>query len=251
MLKAMGYFVPSCSKPVQALFCLLMSGLFLGCSERKGDSPKVNYAGALRTVMSSDLSSKVSLDTLSNKSNLYALGAVEGLRGEILVFDEEPLIASVKGNHVAMNDSFDVSAALLVYTQVSEWKEVKVPISVQTLVDLEQFLIEVAQREGVDIKKPFPFLLEGKARSVSWHVIDWPEGDIKHTHEKHKTAGLNGVLDEILVSVLGFYSVSHKGIFTHHSSNMHMHFKTTDDGLAGHVDALRLGKNMLLKIPNI
>ena len=34
--------------------------------------------------------------------------------------------------------------------------------------------------------KPFPFLIEGNASSLNWHVIDWKKGDTEHTHEKHQ-----------------------------------------------------------------
>ncbi|MFT5752401.1 MAG: alpha-acetolactate decarboxylase, partial [Dokdonia sp.] len=36
---------------------------------------------------------------------------------------------------------------------------------------------------------------------------------------------------------------------THHSTNMHMHFKTDDDTMAGHVDDLVLDKKFILKLP--
>jgi acetolactate decarboxylase len=51
------------------------------------------------------------------------------------------------------------------------------------------------------------------------------------------------------VEMLGFYSDSHKAIFTHHTSNVHIHMRTVDDKLAGHVDDLILGDGMILKLP--
>ena len=50
--------------------------------------------------------------------------------------------------------------------------------------------------------------------------------------------------------MLGFYSDSHHAIFTHHTTNMHMHVKTDNNEIAGHVDALVLGEGMILKLPN-
>jgi acetolactate decarboxylase len=49
--------------------------------------------------------------------------------------------------------------------------------------------------------------------------------------------------------MLGFYSNAHHAIFTHHMTNMHIHVKTTDNKIAGHVDDLTLGKGMILKLP--
>ena len=50
--------------------------------------------------------------------------------------------------------------------------------------------------------------------------------------------------------MLGFYSNSHHAIFTHHTTNMHIHVKTVDNKIAGHVDGLTLEKGMTLKLPD-
>ena len=81
---------------------------------------------------------------------------------------------------------------------------------------------------------------------MDWQVINWPEGDSLHTHEKHKTSGPHDVLENASADVLGFYSDQHHAIFTHHSTNMHLHFKTKQDDLAGHVDDIRLDQASLL-----
>ena len=51
--------------------------------------------------------------------------------------------------------------------------------------------------------------------------------------------------------MVGFYSDAHHGIFTHHSTNMHIHMKTGDHKVAGHVDDLTLGPKMILKLPDL
>ena len=51
------------------------------------------------------------------------------------------------------------------------------------------------------------------------------------------------------VEILGFFSKQHEGVFTHNGSNTHMHFRTDDVSLAGHVDGIFLGENMTLKLP--
>ncbi len=225
--------------------------LLASCKEVQHPSyQKVGHSGALRTIMSGDLSATASLDTLAVKGNLYALGAVAQLKGEIQIFDGIPFISSVNENEVAINPAFSKKAALLVYAVVPSWKEIKIPAAIDTQEALEAFIIETATSLKIDTNAPFPFLIEGNAASLSWHIIDWPEGDTEHTHQKHKESGLNGVLTDKEVSVLGFYSDKHKGVFTHHSTNLHMHFKSKDGLLAGHLDAIEIGDGMRLKLPN-
>ncbi|MBT8221506.1 MAG: acetolactate decarboxylase, partial [Bacteroidia bacterium] len=120
---------------------------------------------------------------------------------------------------------------------------------VSTYPDLEDFIEAKAKENQIDVNLPFPFLLEGTVTKLDWHVINWPRGDMDHSHEKHIQSGLNGRIENQNVSVLGFFSDRHQGIFTHHTVNSHMHFLTEDRTLAGHVDDLELGKSMVLKLP--
>jgi len=94
-------------------------------------------------------------------------------------------------------------------------------------------------------------MLEGTASSFDWHVINWKDGDTEHSHEKHISSGLHGTIENREVDLLGFYSDSHHAIFTHHTTNMHIHVKTRDNKIAGHVDGLILGKGMILKLPSV
>lgn len=72
---------------------------------------------------------------------------------------------------------------------------------------------------------------------------------MQHSHSKHITSGPHGRLEDAEALILGFYSNRHKGIFIQHSTNVHMHFKTIDSKLAGHVDDIELGQDMVLKLP--
>ena len=47
-------------------------------------------------------------------------------------------------------------------------------------------------------------------------------------------------LDDEPVVVLGFYSTAHRGIFTPADSDVHMHVKTADGRLSGHLESIVL-----------
>lgn len=227
---------------------MLIGLLFTSCENQETDGT-AHYTGALKTLMSGDLRATASLDSLSRMRNSYALGAIENLKGEVQIFNAEPFNSQVVNSQVVIDNSFKAKASLLVWAQVDAWVELSIPSEVKDISQLEQFIMKHAKAQGLDVEKPFPFLLEGKAMSLNWHVIDWIDGDTIHTHEKHKTSGSNGVLKNQKVEVLGFYSEKHKGVFTHHSTLMHMHFKTDNGDLAGHVDDLELAHSMILKLP--
>ncbi len=218
----------------------------------KSEGFKVEYKGALKNIMhKGDLSAKVNLQDLETLEHLYALGAVENLKGEILILDGKPFISSVQDQELATSNSFTYKATLIVYTSIEKWKSFEIPDSISTYKDLEDYVYKMAKDNKIDVEEPFPFLLSGVARSIDWHVIDWKLGDNEHTHEKHINSGMHGTLENQNVEILGFYSNSHHTIFTHHSTNMHLHVKTSDEKIAGHLDGFTLGPQMILQLPEI
>jgi alpha-acetolactate decarboxylase len=237
-------------RSVNIIIATILVLLFSSCqnTDNKVIATEVKYSGALKTIMSGSIQSVISLDSLSNKKQLYALGAVENLEGEIQIFDSKPSNSFVVDSTLKIIDSYKLKAVLLVYAEVAEWDSYEIS-NITTKNDLEEKIFETAKSKGINIEKPFPFLLEGTVSSLDWHVIKWKEGDIIHNHKKHKEAGLNGTLRNTGVEILGFYSTKHKAVFTHHTTNMHMHFKTDDNNIAGHIDDLQLDNQLILKLP--
>ncbi len=210
----------------------------------------VEFKGALKNMMhKGDISAKANLKDLRDLKNLYALGAIENLKGEIQIFNSEPYNTYIVDGKMKFDHSYSNQATLLVYATVENWIKVQIPNTIITMDDFEKFIKQAAKKHNIDNKKPFPFLVEGIANEISWHIIDWKDGDNEHSHEKHISSGLNGTLKNKEVDLLGFYSDSHHAIFTHHTTNMHIHMKLKKENLAGHVDDLKLGQNMILKLP--
>lgn len=225
--------------------------VFISCSSPLSVEPvDVHSAGTLRQMMhQGDISPQADLNELENHEHLYALGALAELKGEVLVWDGMPLMARAVEGQVEVQTSFDHEASLLVYAQVRSWERVEIPDSVRTYSELELFVEASAANLGIDTEKPFPFLVEGDLAQADWHVIDWPEGDTVHSHQKHVTSGPHGEKEDVELQVLGFYSKHHHTIFTHHSTNMHLHGKSIAYDWAAHIDDLTIGSKAVLKLP--
>ena len=211
----------------------------------------VEYNGALKNMMhKGDISAKVDLKKFEKTEHFYALGAIENLKGEIQIFDSEPFNTIVIDSALAFDKSFDKKATLLVYASVSKWKSINIPDKVTTYDQLESYIQLTAKKNQIKVDEAFPFLIEGTPKSFDWHVINWKDGDKEHSHKKHISSGPHGTINNERVEMLGFYSDSHHAIFTHHTTNMHIHVKTVNNRIAGHVDGLTLGKGMILKLPD-
>ncbi len=254
---------------------LILSCTIVACSDVEKQSPQhaaadaavteatpelrsvmVQHFGALRIMMhQGDISAKVDMRDLADRPNLYALGAVAQLKGEILVLGGKAFIAKpvptrreAMDGQVSLDTTMQHEAALLVTAEVAEWKSYPLPDGDLTKDELQTFIATQAEVHGLDPSGPFPFMIKGMT-SFDWHVIDWPEGDREHSHEKHVTSGPHGHQDSTEVQILGFYSDHHHAVFTHHSTNLHMHVLTDDRTLAAHVDDLVVHRGAELFLP--
>ena len=80
------------------------------------------------------------------------------------------------------------------------------------------------------------------------HVLDKRDGE-RHTPERHEAAKVRFTLEDRAAVILGFYSTAHRGIFTPADADVHMHLKTADDRISGHVERVRLAAGARLGFP--
>lgn len=234
------------------VFSLATVLLLMSCDTNK--SVEVYHKGALRNMMhKGDLSAKADLRDLKSLEHLYGLGAIKDLKGEILIMDSQPFLSScfledsVKHNRIDKN--YDAEACLLVYAQVEEWESSVIPAHIKSYEALEEYIHNQAQVKSFNMEKPFPFMLKGQFASMDWHVIDWKDGDTEHSHEKHIQSGLYGTQYDVSAEMLGFYSTKHHAIFTHHTTNMHIHSISNQGKRVAHVDNLTLDEQVVLLLP--
>jgi len=237
---------------VLALWMAIQADSLAQSGESNGQ-PEVLFFGALQDMMMhSDISAKASIADHSGEAGWWGLGAVEGLQGEVFIEDGVPWVSRAgiaKDDEVVVEAAPGAEATLLVAARVPGWTAHAVPRKVQTQSELEEHLLKAAKKAGLDVEAPFPFRLTGTLEDLHWHVVNWKEGDLEHTCEKHKTTGPHGVIQALQGEVLGFHSLHHHRIFTHHSTNVHMHVRSESGDLVAHVDGLRLGKGTTLWLP--
>lgn len=210
---------------------------------------EVRFVGEMRSVMrDGDLSGTIDLQRLSKRKHLYALGPVEGLKGEITIWDGKPSIAQVRDGAIGVSESFEFKACFLVYAQVASWQEVPIPYEIKDEKQLAEFVPEAAKKLGIGVKRPFPFAVKATPKKVTFHVVNKTD-DGPHSREKHDAIKVRFAVEDAAVRLVGFYSESHHGVFTHHDSNVHIHVISEDGKQSGHVDAIRLLKGGTLLLP--
>jgi acetolactate decarboxylase len=212
---------------------------------------EVKVAGEMKKIMrQGNLSAHLSLDTLLTQPNVYGLGPAEGIKGELLILDSKAYWCRKENDKLTTSVSNNTKAAMLVYARVPAWKEITITDDITSYTSLEKAVEKFAAQNGQPLDKPFPFIVKGAISKASWHVIDWKDG-ITHTFENHKQFAEYGNFNQEPVALLGFYSDKHHSIFTHHTTNMHVHIMNENKTVVGHLEEInsQAGK-LILSIPD-
>ena len=221
----------------------------------------VEYIGAQKDIFRTGKAvSVVSLEDLADRKGLYAMGPIDGLDGEITIFDSKPYITQVRGNDYTVDTTFKHEAFFLVWTEQKDWTDTPIPLSVKGYVDLQKFVKGQAEKAGIDVTKPFPFLLVGTPAEIKWHInVDRTEGK-QITKELFMKSKQPYVTKNEPVDIVGFYSDHHAGVFLNQFSPaikegsgmencIHIHLISKKSKAAGHIDDITLGEDMALRLP--
>src|SRR5262249_14691893 len=136
----------------------------------------VQWVGAQRNVLTGDVSGRIALSALSELEHLYAVGPLEGLKGEVSIFDSVPLVSRVVDGGIRTDVGFDGKACFLVYAQVGAWREIDMPLPITDEAKLQDLVLNSALRMAVDVSRPFPFMIRATPDGALFHVVDKPDG---------------------------------------------------------------------------
>lgn len=221
---------------------------FTPAPERESMPVEVRWSGELKNMMmKGDVSGTIDLAAIAKVPHMYAVGALEGLQGEVTLIDGAATLVSVRDGKQTISQTPQGKASVLVYAQVKQWKKISLPKSIESLADLETFVVEAARKEGIIVDRPFPFVVKGIVAEAKYHVLRHP-GEVKDPRELHDKAQVPFTLRAKNLELVGFYSDKHLGIFTC-QSNLHVHLRTADGSESGHLDEVRLGEGMVLCLP--
>ena len=230
---------------------ILTIGIF-GCNSNKKTNNSIetysdiNVVGAMKNVMwKGELGASIQLDTISNKKGLYGIGPESYLTGELLINDGQSYVSKVTSDStMTVEKTFDVSAPFLVYANVNEWNEIELASDIKTIKDIENLV----DAKTTNSKRPLAFILTGRTSKALIHIQNLPKGRKVSSPEEAHEGQTNYELKDEEVTIIAFFSTAHKGIFTHHDSNIHLHLITKDESKMGHLDELEIA-NMKLYLP--
>ena len=195
-----------------------------------------------------ELSGIIDLDTISNKKDLYGMGPLEYLAGEIMIIDGKSYKSVVVNDStMKVEETFKIKAPFFGYTNIPDWTEHTLPAGILTIAHLEKYLDSITRSSS----RPFMFKLKGMVEEAKIHIVNLPEGSKVSSPAEAHEGQIDYYLQNEPSEILGFFSTDHKTIFTHHNTFLHMHLITTDRKKMGHLDEVLLkDDSMKLYLPS-
>lgn len=211
---------------------------------------KIKTAGAMREMFETgNIEGKSDISKINPQKNLYAVGPLENLSGEIMIADGEVWTSYIKDNQIVVEKNPNAKAVFFVWANVGNWIEVSIPNTVKSYSELEKFIAEAAEKNNLNASEAFPFRLEGKFQTVEWHINNYKSDGGELTREKHDLLKYKSKSENADLEMVGFYSPKHQGIFTHHTRTSHLHVTDAKRTFIGHVDDLKLNGEIKLLLP--
>lgn len=226
----------------------LLLATLAACTSETTRAPATLHFGVVQEVMrDGKTEARAALQQFASPG-WYAVGAVAGLQGEILIDDGEALVARTAATVVEPAAPGD-QATLLTAAQVPAWREFLVDRAID-LDELPELLL--AQVPAVaSATTPLPFLVEGTMTELELHVV---RGSCPHAAPKPGTQPADRwsipAGQEASVKLVGFFVRGQEGVITHHGSTLHVHAHVaTPQRAMGHVDAGRLAAGVKVRVP--
>jgi acetolactate decarboxylase len=185
------------------------------------------------------------------RDGVYAIGALEGLRGEVTIVDGDVWISEGAADRATTTcGAAGAQATVLFAAEVVEWDELQVEEDVDPSV-FDAYIGRRARAAGIDTTEPFPFVVEGGLRHLQMHVVGGEcvirarmlgKPMTKPAYQMHA--------DTVDGRLVGIYAEASSGVVCHMGATTHVHAVLDEGGgLTGHTETVGLAKGSRLLLP--
>ncbi len=234
-----------------AALVLALATSLCACTPSSG---RLYQWGTMKSVLhDGKTGARIDLTELTRHPHCYAVGALAGLDGEVVVIDGAPWVTRSDGVTATTTQALpehNEAATLLTAAYVPDWGTITVDHDL-SLRDLERHLAGMAREYGLKPSRGITFLVEGHFDELSYHVIrgscpmqSQRDGRPPVGPFRAKVEGGRGML-------VGFLVAGAEGRITHHGQTMHIHvFFPGKTPVAGHVDDVSIAAGAMIRIPS-
>ena len=213
--------------------------------ENPPEMPTIQTWGTMREVLRDGKSEERITLAKQPSEHTIAIGALAGLAGEITVLNGVVHVAKFdNGELKSVRTQDGARVTLLVMAEVPVWSEQVLP-ALDDFNSLEQAVRTAAEKAGIDVTQPFPFVIDGLAADLSLHVI---AGACPIATPDGPSPGRFTGQDRT-VTLVGFYAENQTGQMTHHNRSSHVHVIVDGADISGHLDEVSFPAGARLQLP--
>jgi hypothetical protein len=207
------------------------------------------YGSFKKIIVSKSPDGVVNLRDALAGTHVYAVGELEDAEGEITDYDGQVwLNYGSSGIDTSTHTIPDSAQAMqLITARVTKWRDITIPKNMPDS-ELSVYVLDQARKNGVNVKLPFPFIVDGTVKDVVWHVLSGADVEQDGKHEKLSFTKLVEYKDEA-PAILVAFSSQVRGGFIRPGEPWHMHIIFKNEKTAGHIDAFTVEKGAKLMLP--
>lgn len=246
----------------RAATAVMVCAMAAGCAMSSSTSPDFFHLGNFgRMLHGGDTAGRAPLAQLPQLPGNWGVGAMAGLKGEIVQIDGRLLVSPGSDDQGRVRAAAPAEQALLFASaRVRAWVDVPVPVDMDA-ARLEAFVREQSLARGHSADQPFAFRVEGRFPRLRWHVVTGETTAGGHGGTHRANAGADGHANAragmkvfhtpgAAGQLVGVYSgTALEGVITHPGERFHLHFVDATTTVSGHVDAYAVAAGAVLRLP--
>ena len=249
----------SCISMCAAILMAVVGTTTAQAQESPQDFEIVKYGTMHEAIGQKQHQGRVSLIALTKRPHFYGVAALEGLQGEVTIFDGKTTVTSVnaKGQIEPASGSIsDKQATMLVGAYVPSWKQSPVTRDISAK-EFDDYIESAATKAGFKTTVPFIFAVEGDFSDVRLHVINGAcpmHARLTKTELPDELRAYEVEMSKVSGKLVGVFARDAVGKLTHPATKTHVHL-LYEDKIAGgevtaHVEQIGLKAGTVLMLPN-
>ena len=220
----------------------------------KETSALIQYGKMREVIGQKQHQGRVALADVEKLQHFYAVGAMEGLSGEVTVLDSQAVATRVESkDQILPIEDPEVQATMLIGRSVAKWDEYQVDADVPA-DEFDDYLAKLAKDNDIDLSSPTIFTVEGEFSDCCFHVINGAcpvHAEMHGVEMAENDRPYKTVQPTIRGTLVGVYALNAAGVITHPGTTTHTHIVFSRPGstqqLTGHVESAGIVSGSVLR----
>ncbi len=242
------------------LFSLALATLALNPTTTWANAPAnklIQYGNMHETLAMKKFAGRVVLADLLKKPNFFAVGALEGLMGEVTIIDGKVVATEVDSNGQAKPVEGPLEkrqATLLLGSYITEWSQIRITTDMSR-PEFEAFITAAIAKSDLNPQEPIVFRVSGILNHARMHVIHGAcplHARMNKINLAKESQPYEHTLHKVDATVVAVFAKDAVGKITHPDTQIHAHLVhkvSAGQAITGHLEDFSVGSGASLWLP--